>query len=236
MAGILGSTPVSTSQIYNIGGYADAGVILDYLFQKNAVILNDTLQILTGNSLNVPIPIVGDVSVSLPIPLIGFEFLAPEEVELLKYSYSEYPYIDKTMLTNAYIKENTKLSIVGVRPITHMPNGNHSIDKNDSSKSARNVAAINNASTSVVGNYISNELILSTLQAYCDRGGTFTVLTMWGQINNLVLERLSGIKLEGGQNQFAGQGYKFEFKRVQFPKKSNQGIRNTLSKLTLGIL
>lgn len=231
MAGILGSTPVSTSQIYNIGGYADAGIVLDYLFQKNAIILNDTLQILTGMTFD-----FGIGEFSLPIPLIGFEFLAPEEVELLKYSYSDYPYIDKTMITNAYIKENTQLSIIGIRPITHMPNGNHSAGHSDISGGDKTASAINNASTSVVGNYISNELILSTLQMYCDKGGTFTVLTMWGQINNLVLERLSGIKLEGGANQFAGQGYKFEFKRINFPKKSNQGIRNTLSKLTLGIL
>lgn len=221
MAGILGGTPVSTSQITSLqnkphttsGLTPDAFLTLDYLFQKNAIILNDTLTILKGSPFS-----IGGLDVNLPLPLIGFEYMAPDEVELLKYTYSEYPYINKTMITNAYIKENTRLSIIGLRPITY------------------GGGAVNSVSTSVVGNYLTNELILSTLQAYSDKGGTFTLLTMWGQLNNLVLERLSGIRLESGPNQFQGQAYRFEFKRINFPKTKLQGLKNALSKMTLGIL
>lgn len=221
MVGILGTVPVSTSQITSLQGKPhttsgltpDAFLTLDYLFQKNALILNDTLTILKGS----PFSVLG-VDVNLPLPLLGFEYMSPDEVELLKYSYSEYPYVNKTMITNAYIKENTRLSIIGLRPITY------------------GGGSVNSVSTSVVGNYLTNELILSTLQAYCDRGGTFTILTMWGQLNNLVLERLSGIRLESGPNQFQGQAYRFEFKRINFPKAKHQGLKNALSKMTLGIL
>ena len=100
MAGIFGNVPVQVSKINEV---QSAGLtILDYLFQKNAIILNDLLTIMSGGSnLNA----LGGLGVNLPLPLLGFEFKTPHEVELLKYSYSEYPYVSKTLITNAYMRE-----------------------------------------------------------------------------------------------------------------------------------
>ena len=217
MAGIFGNVPVQVSKINEV---QSAGLtILDYLFQKNAIILNDLLTIMTGGAnLNA----LGGIGVNIPLPLLGFEFKTPHEVELLKYSYSEYPYVSKTLVTNAYMRENTNVSVVGYKPIT-------------AGTVSGSLSAVQNFSTSVVGNYLTNELIVSSLKMYCDKGGTFTLLTMWGQLQNLVLKRLSGVPLPD-ENSFGGQGFLFEFEQINFPKTKLQALKTILSKMTLGVL
>lgn len=214
MAGIIGTNPIQVGKINEINS---VGIkILDELFQKNAILLNDTLTILTGGTnLNA----LGGLGINLPLPLLGFEFKTPQELQLLKYNYSEYPYVDKTLITNAYLRENTSISIIGYRPITY--NGGSNV--------------VNNLSSSVLGIYITNELIVSTLKIYCDKGGTFSLLTLWGQIQNLVLEELAGVPLEA-ENALGGQAFLFRFKQINFPKQKNQAIKTILSKMTMGVL
>lgn len=214
MAGIIGTNPIQVGKINEINS---VGIkILDELFQKNAILLNDTLTILTGGTnLNA----LGGLGINLPLPLLGFEFKTPQELQLLKYNYSEYPYVDKTLITNAYLRENTSISIIGYRPITYNGGGN----------------VVNNLSSSVLGIYITNELIVSTLKIYCDKGGTFSLLTLWGQIQNLVLEELAGVPLEA-ENALGGQAFLFRFKQINFPKQKNQAIKTILSKMTMGVL
>lgn len=216
MAGIIGNNPIQVGKINEINS---VGIkILDELFQKNAILLNDTLTILTNGA---NLGALGGLGINLPLPLLGFEFKTPQELQLLKYNYSEYPYVDKTLITNAYLRENTSISIIGYRPITYSGNGG--------------VNVVNNLSSSVLGIYTTNELITSTLKIYCDKGGTFSLLTLWGQIQNLVLEELAGVPLEA-ENALGGQAFLFRFKQINYPKQKNQAIKTILSKMTMGVL
>ncbi|HDZ5057811.1 TPA: hypothetical protein RTG63_001674 [Campylobacter jejuni] len=176
--------------------------LLDLTYRHNALLLNEGLS-MGLSSLGIK------TSLSLPLPLLGFVYENPNEIGLLKYSYSEYPYLNKSLIVNSYIKENTNFSIVARKVIT--------------------------AQNGVVVNIAANELMFKTLEDYCDKGGTFTLLTMWGAFSNLVLEELKGIPPEG--NEVAGCGFLFTFKRLNFSKNlSDKVIDGTLSNLSKGLL
>lgn len=66
----------------------------------------------------------------------------------------------------------------------------------------------------VITNILLNEAFYKGIEAYCDRGGTFTLMTMWGVFNNLVLETLQIIPPEG--SQVGGIGFEWQFKRIPF--------------------
>lgn len=156
---------------------------LDAVYAKNAILLADLTRLF-------------GLGASIPLPIVGFTYENPSEMELLKYEYSEYPYLNKTLITNSYTKQNTKLTIRSWRAITSV-NG-------------------------IVTNLALNEALFYGIEAYCDRGGTFTIMTMWGTYKNFVLENLAIIPQEG--NQVAGIGFEWRFKRIPFDTANAQSV------------
>lgn len=188
MASLLGSsTPVVKA----------TRASLDLVYRHNALLLKDAFTILGGSYL------------SIPIPILGFVYEHPSSMDLLDYSYSEFPYLTKTTLINSYQKNNTQISIRSYRAITSL-NG-------------------------VVSNIALNEGIFQLLEKYCDRGGTFAILTMWGYFENLVLNKLSIIPPSSGELSMGGVGFEWNFTRVNFDKSDiNKVFNRSIENLTKG--
>lgn len=162
------------SQIINPEGLKAKGVgltLLDFVYGRNVILLNDALEILLGGG------------IPLPIPLIGFQFKTPDEVTLLSYKWTEYPFLNKQTATNGYVKESARFSIEAVKPITGL--------------------------NSVFLNQGINEAMVTLLDKYVSNGGSFTIITNWKIIKNCYLEKLRGVK--AGDNDLGGQGWIFDF-------------------------
>ena len=129
------------------------------------------------------------ISASIPLPVVGFQFQTPDNLELLKYTYVKYPALNKVAVANSFQKETTTVTITGLRPITRY---------------------------NPIGlNYILNwQGMKNYIEKYADRGGMFTLNTMWGLITNLVLTGVNGVKVD--QSQMGGIGFEFSFERLQF--------------------
>lgn len=144
---------------------------------------------------------------TFPLPLIGFQYETPTSIDLLNYSYSTYTFLNRSVIANSSVKETCEITITAYRVLI--------------------------GSYAVEANYLTNELIIKTLDAYCMRGGRFILLTMWGAINNLVLTKLKGIKAYG--NDMGGVGFEFNFKQLNFTSKSTaKKLSSKLSKLASG--
>ena len=125
----------------------------------------------------------------IPLPVIGFLFEAPEEIVFAKYSYAEYPLLNRATVANSFVKDVCPLRIGALRPITK---GNN-----------------------VVTNYLMNQvLIRKYIERYADRGGLFAINTGWGYIGNLALEEFKGKKVNN--SNMSGVGFEFTFKRLNF--------------------
>ena len=172
--------------------------ILDLAFRDCAVILRESL-LLKNEKMNG----------FLPFPLVGFTFDTPSNIQLLKYNYCEYPYLNKTMIVNSLVKENNEISITGSRPITR---GN-----------------------SIIMNTVLNQVLVKALEIYASRGGTFILITMWGIIQDLVLEELAGKPTDGG---VGGVLFDFKFKKINFVnmKQANKVSDNVLGKASGSIV
>lgn len=179
--------------------------LLDLTYAHNALLLDDGISMgLSSLGVNVSSSLA-----SAPLPLLGFVYEHPNTLELLKYSYSQYPYLNKSLIINSYIKENTKFAIRAYKQIT-IQNG-------------------------VIVNIAANELLFHSLQNYCDKGGTFTLLTMWGSFSNLVLEELNGIPPK--DNETGGCGFEFIFQRMNFSKGLAEKVMDSaLNSLSGGLL
>lgn len=189
MAG-LGNVLPSISKLGN-GGHG----VLDLIFRDGALIMSDS-QLLAG------LGGVGDLGLSIPLPIIGFSFENPTELNLLKYSYTEYPMLNKTMVTNSFIKENGEVKLRGLRPITR---GNN-----------------------ILVNYAANKGLVILIEKYADAGGLWTLNTYWGTYGNLALESLDGVVTEAG----GGTAFDFTFKRINFDTVAKpKGVAGIVSKL-----
>lgn len=140
------------------------------------------------------------ISLNLPLPVVGFQFQTPDNLELLKYEYTSYPALNKSFVANTFQKKITTLTIIGLRPITRM---------------------------NPVGlNYLLNQQGISNyIEKYADRGGLWTLNTMWGIITNLVLTELKGIKIN--ETSLGGVGFEFTFEKLQF-----SNLNSSLSKVS----
>ena len=156
----------------NAGSYQ----ILDSLYSDGAIILENATEILTGKK----------APIEAGLPLIGFSY-KPESLELLKYGWSQYPYLNKQKLTFSAVKETTAFSVSVISPIT---TGGHS----------------------VVGELVKRELLAKLLEKYCDAGGMFTVLTLWGTRKHCVLTGMEGVSGEG----MDGTLFKMSFMKPNF--------------------
>lgn len=183
--------------LVNLDGFSIDGIangILDFTFGSNAIWLRDVGEILGAG-------------VNFPVPLVGFEYELPDIVPLLDFSYSEYPYADRTAIINAYVKNNTRQTIIAHRPIT--PNNKFII------------------------NYALNEALYKILDEYISRSGRFTILTPWCSLGNYLCEKWSGIKKN--DSDVGGQTFKFEFVRANIPSDAVQKQQNSyLSSITGG--
>lgn len=152
--GLIGKAQPTVS----INGYS----LLDATYSDNAVILENALEIFSGAKS--PLPSIG-------FPLIGFQYKPESGIELLKYRWSQYPYLNKANLTFAAVKEATDFSVSVISPIT---NG-----------------------TNVILSIALRTALVALLTEYCNRGGMFTVLTLWGTKQHCLLTDLAGIGQDG---------------------------------------
>lgn len=178
--------------------------VLDLIFRDCALIMSDTT-ILYADKLSGTLGSIAS-SIEIPFPIVGFSFQTPEQLNILHYDYSEYPLYSRMSVVNSMVKGMGHVKVTGLRPITR---GN-----------------------SIAINYLLNQFVLVKLiESYCDAGGLWSLNTMWGTYNDLVLEDLDGINPD---NAGAGVGFAFTFKKVNFGAIDKQkGIVNKLiSKLS----
>lgn len=194
MSSFLGSA----TSIANINSKSSAsGVILDLVFSECCLLLQN---------LDIVSKLFSTIST---LPIIGFTFQQPSRVEFLNYQYAEYPYLNKNVVANAFLKQPTSIQIRGLRAITR---GN-----------------------GVITNYATNYALRTFIETYCDKGGLWTLNTMWGIITNLALTSLSGEPTEQGMG---GVVWNFEFKRLLFSDSTttDSKLSNTLKQAQGGIL
>lgn len=172
--------------------YLITKTILDLMFRDCCVWMSNPELVFTkekiNNKLGTGLSSASDFISQTGFPLLGFQFQQPKKVELLKYSYSEYPFLNRNVVVNAMQKEMTSITLTGLRPIVP---GNP-----------------------VLLNYVINMLGLKLyIEKYCDYGGTWSINTMWGVRSNYVLTDLNGVNVsnEGG---LGGVGWEFTFKRL----------------------
>lgn len=158
--------------------------ILDLVFRDNALVMNYSHLLLPGGEL---LNTIAGGGVPTPLPIIGFSFEHPSQLNFLKYQYSEYPFLDRAMVANSFVKDVGGVQVRGLRPITR---GNP-----------------------VILNYTMNKLLIKLIERYADQGGTWTLNTMWGPVSNLVLESLDGVKED---NATGGVAFDFTFRRICF--------------------
>lgn len=168
--------------------------ILDILFRDNALLFQQA-SLLYGSAAT---------DTEIPAPLIGFYFEHPEQLVFAQYSYADYPYLNKAVVANSFIKNKVPVSIKAFRPITK---GN-----------------------SIASNYILNEYVIrKIIEKYADTGGLFMLNTMYGLVKDLALEEFSA---EPVANQ-SGVGFVFRFSQLNFDKTSavEKIVSKTLSSL-----
>lgn len=166
---------------------------IDLTYRNSCILLSDAANMLTGGAF-------GSLGQFIPQPLLGFVFDNPQQIELLKYQYSEYPYLNKALIVNSYVRQNTRFTLTAHRCIT--------------------------PSNPIPINIAANEAYYYLIKEYADRGGTFTIVTMWGTFSSCVLEELNGIPPEHN-NGVAGTSFEFKFLKV--------GMQSPLAQLVSGL-
>ncbi len=109
---------------------------------------------------------ITQAAIDVPLPMIGFYF-NPKQVEILKCKYSEYPYLNKNLLTDGVMLENTTFKVEVYKTITTL--------------------------NTCLANTLTNDLINIVLKEYVSRGGTFTACTPFGNFSPLGLTNWSGV-------------------------------------------
>lgn len=186
---------MALSNVVNLRGIevsSPSKLLAQTLFQRNVIFLNDLPKILGAGA-------------SVPLPLIGFEYLPLQRIELLNYSYSQYPYLNRETISNTSIKNPLRFQIQGVKPIT----------------------SLNTMFLSLAVNIG----LLELMDKYVAGGGTFTIVTPWGVLTNCVLEKIEGVQF---MNDAGGQGFTFTFQRVNIYEDTAGTQSNFIKALTAG--
>lgn len=147
------------------------------IYNKMAVLLVDSVNVFTDMLMQIP----------LPLPLLGFEYNFDGNIELLRYQWGEYPYLNRQLLAYGAIKENPTFTV----------------------KLHKVISSFNPFET----HFVTNELFIRALEYYIDLGGTFWVLTPWGTREYCVVESVGGEVNEGGQ---VGITFAITFKKLNF--------------------
>ena len=144
----------------------------------------------------------------LPLPLVGFEVKYNGDVPFLVNEYSEYPYLNKQLLVDGAVRQNADFSVI-----------------------------LHNLITSVnpwTVQMITNQIFVDALEYYVQKGGTFNILTPWGDIKYAVLVGLYGIENEAGQT---GISFRLDLKTLTPVYKSEADkLVSTLSKYITGVI
>ena len=193
--GLIGTTSPAVS----VNGYE----ILDAIYSKTCVILEDVFDIFKGVQ-----GFSGLSNVGIGVPLIGFEYKPEGNIELLKYTWSQYPYLNKAKLTFAAVKEVTGFSVSVISPIT--------------------------TGGSVVVNLALRLALVTFLEKYCNRGGKFTIVTLWGTKKHCVLTDLTGISQDDVMD---GVLFKMTFTQPNFDMSSaEESMNDFMQKVTNGAI
>lgn len=131
------------------------------------------------------ITMMSNRSIPFPAPLIGFHYNYTTDVPFINNEYSEYPYLNKQLLVEGAISQNPEFSITLSNVIT--------------------------SANPYTVKELTNKLLVDGLTYYVRQGGTFAVLTPWGDIDLCVLVGLYGITNDAGQN---GITYRVDLKKL----------------------
>ena len=144
----------------------------------------------------------------LPLPLVGFEVKYNGDVPFLVNEYSEYPYLNKQLLIDGAVRQNADFSVI-----------------------LHNLITSTNPWTVQM---ITNQIFVDALEYYVQKGGTFNILTPWGDIKYAVLVGLYGIENEAGQT---GVSFRLDLKTLT-PVYKSEGDKlvSTLSKYITGVI
>lgn len=187
-SGLIGKTSPTT----NIDGFQ----ILDAVYSKGAVILEDVVEVFKGSIPNLP---------SVGVPLIGFEYKPDSGIELLKFRWSQYPYLNKAKLTFAAVKDATDFSVTAISAI--------------------------GVEGGLVQQLAVRAALVTLLDKYCSRGGKFTVLTLWGIKTHCVLTDLSGVS----GDSMDGTLFKMSFNQPNYDLTgADSSMSDFMQKLTNG--
>lgn len=203
--GIGGVVPSSLTNLINPKGngyYVTMKTVVDLFFRDWCVFMATPTLLFTKNKSTAAGSMLGNVWNSLidttGLPLVGFSFQQPSNYEILKYSYTKYPLLNRAVIANNMLKETTKITLQGLRPIT--------------------------ASNPLLLNYMMNTIGLKYyIEKYCDAGGTWWINTLWGARANYVLTELKGTKPTG---EVGGVGWEFTFERLNFDSISTATAQN----------
>lgn len=206
IGGVLpsGLTSLMTSRKAKKNGkYVALKSVLDLFFTDYCVWMQDPQIVFTtevsSSGTSAGVGFANNLLSKISLPLFGFTFLPPQNIEILKYSYSEYPYINKAVIANNMMKEPTQITLQALRPIT--------------------------TSNSILINFATNWLgIKYYIEKYCDFGGLWTIFTQWGVRTNYLLTDLKGTMPVGNQ---AGVGFEFTFKRYNFDNYETSQAKNS---------
>lgn len=205
--GLGGVMPSALTNLVNVKGngyYITMKTIVDLFFRDWCVFMATPTLLFTKNksALSTAGASLGNVFNSLidttGLPLVGFSFQQPSNYEILKYDYTKYPLLNRAVIANNMLKQTTKITLTGLRPIT--------------------------ASNPVLLNYMMNTIGLKYyIEKYCDAGGTWWINTLWGARANYVLTELKGTKPVG---EVGGVGWEFTFERLNFDSITTEMAKN----------
>ena len=136
--------------------------LLDDIFSYNAIWLQNAIELS-----NIPILSQNEFSKNISLPLIGFQYKPVGNIELLKYAWSQYPFLSKQVITNSGMKQATKFSV--------------------------DVFSVISDSNPVAINLLKIQTIMDLLDMYIAKGGLFTILTLYGFITNCVCADVYGV-------------------------------------------
>lgn len=146
--------------------------------------------------------------VDVPLPLIGFEVSYNGDIPFLVNEYSEYPYLNKQLLIDGAVRQNADFSVMLHNLIT----------------------SLNPWTTQM----ITNQIFVDALEFYVQKGGTFNILTPWGDIRYAVLVALYGVENEAGQK---GISYRLDLKTlIPIYKNEADKLVNKLSNYITGVI
>lgn len=184
---------------------------LDLTYRHSVILLSDAVSMgLQAAGIELGSTASAILDAVATIPLLGFVYETPNRVDILKYRYSDYPYLNKSLIVNSYIRDHTRFAVRAHRLITK--------------------------SNPVPINIAANEGYYHMLKEYCDRGGTFTLTTMWGIFSGCVLEDLVGVAPEK-DNGIGGTSFEFRFMKLDFEGGGAlKAVGNALKSLSSGIL